>query len=543
MLKVLIVDDEMLVRNNLRSIINWEKNGFVICGEASNGSLAVRMMSEHKPDIIIMDISMPIMDGVDLSKHINDNFKQIKMIVLSSYDNYDYVRETMKNGAVDYLLKHRVNSELMLTTLNKVKKEIFEESKQMAESVQKQKRWEILSPLARQKFVKELVLGIKDNNDEIREYFSTLDFQVGTRNFVVVVMQIMNFMFVTEKFDDKEKNLFIQSVMDLCYQALNDFKNCIVSYIEQGKYVVIFSFEELRSEAHINSLLHEHLVRMSGTISRYAGIKVVFGTSQPCNNLYDIPKRYQQACKKPRGLLQPSDGINIEKDYYNDKDGQVSLSIYQEKSILSAIQILDSIEMESVISSIFGDLNIRCADYKSVHICTSEMMNIAFKVASKEGIKLNEISLGEGLTGESLNNCESAEKARIYIIGLYTELIEELKKLRKDNYSNYINDAVNFIRKNYRINISLNETAESIGITPSYLSRLFKEETNRGFTEYLTEIRVQAAKKLIDDGEKKIKEIYEIVGFNSYNYFFKVFKDIEGITPLHYAKRKSESKQ
>ena len=96
MLKVLIIEDEMLVRMNLTTLINWEKNGFVICGEATNGKDAIEKIEIQRPHIVIMDVVMPIMDGVELSYYISRKYKDVKMIVLSNYGEFDYVRETLK---------------------------------------------------------------------------------------------------------------------------------------------------------------------------------------------------------------------------------------------------------------------------------------------------------------------------------------------------------------------------------------------------------------------------------------------------------------
>ena len=109
MFKVLIVDDDVFARSNLKSLIDWEKNGFTIVGEASNGSNAIQLIENEQPDIVITDISMPVMDGISLIGYIEQKYSATKVIAISGYNDFDYVRQSMKKGAVDYILKHKLN--------------------------------------------------------------------------------------------------------------------------------------------------------------------------------------------------------------------------------------------------------------------------------------------------------------------------------------------------------------------------------------------------------------------------------------------------
>ena len=117
-LKVLIVDDDYMARTHIKSLVNWNKEGFEICGEAANGKAAIEIIDKKAPDIVITDMSMPVFDGASLIKHLEQNYPDIKAIAVSGYDDFDYVRKSMKSGAIDYLLKHKLDSPTLMEVLN-----------------------------------------------------------------------------------------------------------------------------------------------------------------------------------------------------------------------------------------------------------------------------------------------------------------------------------------------------------------------------------------------------------------------------------------
>lgn len=117
--KVLIVDDEYIMRQGIKHLVNWDKEGFLIVGEATNGKEALIMVEELKPHIVVMDVVMPVMDGVELTKEVHEKYPDIKIIVLSGFDDFCYVKETLKNGAMDYILKPTLTGEVFLEALKR----------------------------------------------------------------------------------------------------------------------------------------------------------------------------------------------------------------------------------------------------------------------------------------------------------------------------------------------------------------------------------------------------------------------------------------
>ncbi len=534
-LKVLLVDDEPLARGYIRSLINWESNGFFICGEASDGFDALAKMEQMQPDIVMLDVSMPGMDGVTLSKQIMSRYKSSKIIALSSYDNYDYVREVMKNGAVDYLLKHRLDVDMMLHTLEKAKEMIGEEVRKCEQEKRLAQEKEIFSPAMTRNYLKELVLGNKDNFSMMEEYFRSLDISTDKGSIIIGVMQINCFDLITYRYNDNKKDHLVKSIIDLCNQIIQSDTKGYVTYIEQGRFALLFYYIGNSGVGSIQNRVYDFKNRMENSLQLFLDLQTTFGFSPICSRMNSIDRFYQMACNELEQKTAANDLFDEAGNQDTLTDHCVSLSSNQEKQLLTAIETGNNGLSDLVIEEIFHVLQSRSPMSKGVQIVVKELLDVAFKVASKAGFDLGLIdSMGAGkrLGYGSLMEIKSGIK------DLYKTLSEEIHRINYHSYSRYVQQAIDYIHQYYPEEITLEKTAKEIGITYTYLSKLFKEETGISFTEYLNKVRIEMSKKFMDDG-KGIKEIYSNVGFNNYSYFFKVFKEVVGRTPLEYMKKKN----
>lgn len=527
MYKILLVDDEALARNHVRSLIDWEKQGFSICGEAANGEIAIEMVKKHAPHVMITDVSMSGMNGVSLCKYIHDHHEKVNVIMLSSYDNYDYVRETLKLGAIDYLLKHKMNRDTLLELLLKLRKRLEEENQKTKEKLYIEENWDRINLSVAQNYLKEWVTGTEDHYHTIQGYFQNLS-QVGTHNILISAMQVNNYFILTESFSEQEKNQFARSIVDLCQQSIPYSVIGIVSYVANGRFVFLFSFDSYKSENNIQQQLMQCTDRLKKMIETYMNIKVTFGNSCLSRQISEIPGHYASACKVLDGVLFGASDY-IEAREMNDL---FVLSLQQEKEILNGIAQIDVEQVNRVLEEVFSELKSRRADSDNVQWVISELIHLSRKIEKKSGLDGKAFKMEE--LKENLLNCmEELEDIQNWIQGIFQTLIEKLasEKYSSNQFSKYVQQAMKFVQLNYASPISLEETAEFIGITASYLSRLFREEIGISFTEHLNQVRINKAKHVILSSNIKIKDIYKKVGFSSYNYFFKVFKNVEGVTP------------
>lgn len=532
MYKVLLAEDEVLVRNYLRTLIPWETHGFVICGEATNGQAAVELIRDMKPDIVITDIHMPGMDGIALSKHIEANEPDIKLIVLSSYDTFSYVRETMKSGAIDYLLKHALEKDALLEVLGKARKEIEKVSRDNENRERVQRNWQTVA----RNYVKELVLGMEDRIEIIEDYFRHST-EVRIDHLMVVTMQVGNFPMITANYSEIERNQYVRSIHDLCRQSLGDARNGIVAHIEQGKFAFLLFFPNQRGESGMLQRASVDTKRIEQALYTYLNVQVAYGMSAVGHRLSQVHAMYRHAGEQLEyNLLQQYSGVRTAGAKAEGVD-ILTLTIEQEKELLAAVDYADHPKVRAILADIFESLRKPSVNSYSIQAVVSELIQIANKVWSKSGVQgdVDEEERASALPRERLREKVHLNDIEAWVQSRYTRLLDKLAQRKLAGVNPYVKQAMKFVRERYRDHLSLELAAEAAGISAPYLGKLLKEEVGVSFPEFVNRHRVEMSKQRIESG-RKIKEVFEDVGFSSYNYYFKVFKDVEGMTPQTYLK-------
>jgi two-component system, response regulator YesN len=534
--KVLIVDDDSIARTNIKTLIDWNKYGFEICSEAANGESSIEIIKELSPDIVITDMSMPVMNGVELIDYIEKNYPNIKVIALSGYDEYDYVRQSMKKGAVDYILKHTLNAEALINVLriacdmiNKEKAENDNRSK-----IQK-KLMESIS-IMQQKFIQELVSGGFDEIDEIKQKISELGLILDTNNLAVVAVEIDDFKLLKEKLTNKGVNKIISSFTDISTDILNDMSRAIITNIEDEKFIIIFSLGNIRSSLTIHNYITASIDRIKTSIKRYLNITACFSISGIIENIMNLSKHYSEADKVLKEKFFKGKDMIFQKHMENNTKKEIlNLDIKDEKVIIAALKSADRNKLYDCIGNIFNEVLLHCTSQRSIQMMCVELINIVNRIARESLIDAKTIYVDEDIPYEEMKKYETINEVKEWIESIYEKLLRllEISAVRPD-YTDPTKKAVEFIYRNYGKNISLNEAAEHIGVSSSYLSRVFKKDCSKGFNEYLNHVRVEHAKWLIESNDYKLKDIAKMVGFNNYTYFFTVFKDFVGMTPQEY---------
>jgi two-component system response regulator YesN len=533
MIKVMIVDDDSIARTNIKILIDWEKNGYEICAEAMNGEEAIQLIAETRPQIVITDMSMPVMDGITLIDHLSKNHPQTKVVVLSGYQEFDYVRKSMKYGAVDYVLKHTLNAQVLLEILNAAREKLMEELSEQARKSMLEEQINESKTLLRQKFISELVLGTVSDKDEITRKIADLKLEIECRNLAVILFEIDDYNAICEKFSSIEINKLISSVESISAEILKGDVKAVVSHLQDGKFVIVVSFGNIRSDLHIYNFIITTISRIRSSIKRYLNITACFSYSKTFIDIADIRKYFREA------EIALQDRFFRGKDQIIDRsrcaglyNGYINLELAEEKSIIEALKARDHNKIEECLDKVFSKIIVNKLSYNSVQMICAELINIVNRVARETDIDIKKVYSDKDIPYDSMRKMETLIEMREWIFRSYTRLADIIGEIKaNDSYSEYTKKAISYIQKNYTQNVSLNEAAEHIGISSSYLSRVFKEDCGIGFVEYLNNIRVGYAKQLIETEGLKLKDVAKRVGFNNYTYFFKVFKDVLNVTP------------
>lgn len=538
MVKVLLVDDETIARINLRCLINWEKEGCVICGEADSGPDALSKARELNPDIIFTDMNMAGMNGVEFIKNMRKISPSVRIIAFSAFDDFEYVRQSLKEGALDYLVKHRIDAESLLAILNTVKESLRKES------IEKQRMDKAMTmassgkALMKKDFLTKVLNGyVKENFEEImREYDICLD----ERNLVVAAARIDDYYLLKEKFTAQEFMVFLETVENILSNLCSEMGKTEYVYIDDGKFAFVMSFAGTASEAQINSNSVSNVCNFEATVKRFLNITMSFGISSICPSFTKLGEYYMEACAVlENGYYKGSSYIVQKNELPKDcaSESFNGLNVLDEKNIISYIRGMKRESVMHLLDEIFKRVKEKRASYNSIKMISVEMINILERLIKELGIPSNLVYPDNVNPYDEITRFRTMDELCIWFKKLYATLVDAYEKNSLDeHHSPIIKKAVEFIFKNYDRDISLSDVSHYVDVSPQYLSKLFKDECGKGFVNYLNNIRIEQAKRMLTEGVK-LKDLAERTGFNNYTYFFTVFKEITGMTPQQYEKR------
>lgn len=537
MIKIFILDDEAIARINLRHMIDWEKEGFSICGEADNGLDALKKVEESKPDIIFTDMNMAGMNGVEFIKRAKSIVPLAKIIAFSAFDDFEFVRQSLKEGAVDYLIKYKMESKSMLAMLEAIRDNIAHEN------IEKQKTDRIMEmatsgkALIQKNVIMNLVNGyIKENFTAIiKEY----EINIDDKNLIIAAARIDDFYNIKERFNAQELAVFTQTVNNIFSNICDEIGKTTYVCIEEGKYIFIMSFSDTSSESQISSKAISNIGIIESTIKRFLNITLSFGLSGICPTLAKICGFYQEAKKVlDDGYFKGSNYIIQKRELANNGIPKYAtgLTAAEEKNILSCIRVSKKEEVIKTLELIFKTMKDNKYPFDSVKMTCIDLINLLNRMIKEFGITSSRVYPNANSTYDEFKKFENLEELLNYFKLLYTSLMYVLDVNKLNNtYSPIVKKAIEYIINNYEKDIALSVVAEKVNVSPQYLSKLFKEECHKGFTSYLNNVRIEQAKLMLVEGIS-LKNLAQSSGFNNYTYFFTVFKEVTGMTPQQYEK-------
>lgn len=545
MLKTIIVDDDVFFHNNLKQLISWESEGFTICGTAANGVEALNLIAAVKPDLMITDMSMPGIDGVALIQQAFAVHPRLKVIALSAYKDFHYVKESLKRGAVDYLLKHTLTPVSLRTVLCSVKRSIEQEKRMEKEQNQIEEQINLGRSVLQQNFIKRLIFADQPSRTEIRTELKRLGLNLDLKNLVVAAGALDDYTLLEERYSTAELSELIQSLLNICQEILKDVGQSVISPLDGEDFVIIFSFGDLFSNQKIYNQVLTVLNRIRATLKRYLNITVSFGVSEVCSCISKVGLFYQQA----EQMLKKRFYHGKDRVFYDRTVGSVPnkvplLKVEEEKRLLELVKTQNREELNQALDTIFTRIQHhqpKISDSKMVFV---NLVSIVNRLIRDFELPSEMIYPEKDNPFVKLERFDTIQEVKDWLVALYNKLLDTMELYYLDeNLTDVTRAAVRFIQRNYQKPIGLLHIADAVGVNCSYISRKFKQECGQGVVEYLNTFRIKKAKILIENGGRTIKEVAEEVGFSNYNYFFKVFKDYLGMTPLTYERYYREQQE
>lgn len=532
MLKVMIVEDDIFDYTHLKNIINWNQEGFQISEQIKNVEEAKNKLAEEKFDILITDMKMPGKSGADLIKFAAVNHPEIKSIALSGYKEFDYVKKSLKAGAEDYILKHELRQDSLISFLNSLRKKIEQNKEDKNSDFFEESFFVDQKNILIQNFAEKLVRGHFNNKEDLKKQIELLSINFELKNIVITIGQFDNYKELQQKYSAAKLLNVKRSFINMADEILKENGKSFAVLKDEKNFLFLFSFRD-NSELKINNSTTSAINRIKSALKNYLNITASFAVSNILQSPLEIAKTYNQTAELLENKFYQGQDMIIYQNQNNRVDNQkFNLDIKREKLLLKYIEEKDSASLKNELESLFAEIARIKPGLSVLKMTLISLINIINSSIKDEGLNGEKIFDEKGNPYQKLEKLNSLVEFENWILKIYSNLIKELKN--KNQYSNLINRMLLYIDKNYNQDLTLSEVAAEIGVSYSYLSRKFKEECGQGFSDYLNQLRIKKAKKLIAEGNNNIKEIVNQVGFNNYNYFFKVFKDLEGLTPREY---------
>lgn len=540
-IKVFLVEDEMVIRRGIKNSIDWEKEGYIFCGEASDGELAYPMIIKEKPDILITDIRMPFMDGLELCKLVKKELPNIKILILSGYDEFDYAKEAIRLGVTEYLLKP-ISSGKLLEALNGVSESIRreKEDKDLVRKYMEEMREN--TEHEKQKFFEQMIAGNLSMADALetgKKY--EMNLSAGMYNLLL-------FRFTLGEENRKSGELLGEA--EYAIEKLTERLEYVFEFqrgVEGWAFLLMADNEEQMSE-RVKELSKdlEEIMKNYSTIAYFGGI------GQPVARLRELEESFREAERAlaARFTMELNRIISVE-----------DIRMAQNVDTLDDIEITSFGEIEKTRTMLEKFLNNGAEDeideFVDVYINELPEENLKsvlmrqYIIMDAYIVMMSFCEKIEGIEGEmqaqseelknSMKTIQTLEEIKNYIRMLLKKIIGVRDTISGRRYSDIIEIAKDQIRKTYMSDeISLNTIAAEVGMSPSYFSSIFSKEMGKTFVEYLTEIRMDRAKELLMCSSMKTSEIAYEVGYKDPHYFSYIFKKTQNCTPKEFRARGKE---
>lgn len=540
-IKVFLVEDEMVIRRGIKNSIDWEKEGYIFCGEASDGELAYPMIIKEKPDILITDIRMPFMDGLELCKLVKKELPNIKILILSGYDEFDYAKEAIRLGVTEYLLKP-ISSGKLLEALNGVSESIRreKEDKDLVRKYMEEMREN--TEHEKQKFFEQMIAGNLSMADALetgKKY--EMNLSAGMYNLLL-------FRFTLGEENRKSGELLGEA--EYAIEKLTERLEYVFEFqrgVEGWAFLLMADNEEQMSE-RVKELSKdlEEIMKNYSTIAYFGGI------GQPVARLRELEESFREAERAlaARFTMELNRIISVE-----------DIRMAQNVDTLDDIEITSFGEIEKTRTMLEKFLNNGAEDeideFVDVYINELPEENLKsvlmrqYIIMDAYIVMMSFCEKIEGIEGEmqaqseelknSMKTIQTLEEIKNYIRMLLKKIIGVRDTISGRRYSDIIEIAKDQIRKTYMSDeISLNTIAAEVGMSPSYFSSIFSKEMGKTFVEYLTEIRMDRAKELLMCSSMKTSEIGYEVGYKDPHYFSYIFKKTQNCTPKEVRARGKE---
>lgn len=555
MYRVLIMDDEEPSRDAIRILGEWSQCGFGEVLEAANGMEGLQLVRELKPDLVFVDMKMPVMNGVEFLQMMEEVNPDILIIVISGYDDFEFTRQAIKSRVLDYLLKP-VNRKALNQALHKAAETIRDRSKRLHDSIER----DIALNMSLPKLKENTFLSILDHNgvDQVdRSQLKLIDPDHQTKSFRTAVIHILNLEAVKRDRFKQDAALLRFAVTNLINEISSEAFQCFSfgNPKKEKEIIAVLSCDESQEreldqedqELELERLAVYFMEKVSRKLRELFGIKSVTGIGSTAPDMNRLARSYRSA----EAILESVNLIGIKEGaVYHTPQGTEDAD---NLSVINRIMLIRGAlqgDHYSLVPGIIGEYvkAIRSSGYFS--------MGSMNRTLQEFWILMHDIALELGVPrGDLAQDCrEMLHKHGLFFdvaeFGDFERLLQHIgdyfcgmirERASKRSGAFHIQDIRDYVRSHYFEDIKISMFTEKYYLSREYLMRLFKQEYGYGIYEYVLRLRMEKAQELLADPNMKIQHISDMLGYKDKNYFSKAFKNFYGMSPSDYRLQKQRN--
>ena len=522
MYKVVFIDDELMVRKNIIKKIEWEKYGFCIVGEADNGKDALDVIDYTNPDVIITDIDMPFMDGLEMSKIVSQKYPMIKIVILSGFDEFKYAQRAVELNVTEYVLKP-ISSEVLIKILVKIKATIDEEILKKENIELLRKHYLESLPVLKGNFLSSLVAK-KQRKEEIINKATYYNIDLNGDIFACAVVSIDKNVFNEKKFSEEEEELNRYGVLNIMEEVVS--KHSLGLVFSRDNYIVAVMKNNDKSKEYMISKIFRALEEVRQCIEKYMKFTVTIGIGGLCTSIENIDGSFYGGVSalEYRFVTGNNKLIYID-DLEPEKTKNMIFDDNKEHMLLSSIKFGTEKDVYNTLDVLFKDITEVKASFSDYQIYLLEILAAITKMSKDLTLDFSAILDPKYNIFAEMFKFNTTSEVKQWFEKICVKIMNLIGSKRKNSGKILVDKAQEYIKENFADNeLSLNKVSSYIHISPNYFGNIFKTETGETFANYLLRIRMETAKNILCSTNYKNLQIAEKVGISDQYYFSHCFK-------------------
>ncbi len=519
MYRVLVVDDEQIVLDALKFMISKREDEVVVCGTASSGREAIEMTKSLIPDIVIMDIRMPGINGIEAIKEIKHYYPEIRFVIISAYEQFEFAKQAVQLGVKEYLLKP-INRAKLNGVLNQIISELENERQQKNRDLETMERLQNMMPFLENGFIYSIISN-SDALNEMKKVIQLLDVKCDC-GYLMILQFHINEAHQTAHIDAFNTHLNLHEKADQLREIVKYKCNAIVGPLMINKMVIFVPSRQLgndydsRVEATNLAECLQAKIEEAFAIECSVGISSVVGLSE----LYYAYGQANKAINKTS-----SNEIYHIADLYEDYDASREKLKYQSQ----LIEALTHGRLEKSLKYFDSLFEVIKEQQDQIF----ELVVLIFRIAHDEAIEENQM-INYSTYLKEISQIEGKQALYQWIVARMKFISSQIQIKKDQKCSAMVERTKQHLNHHFTDELTLEGVARLQNVSPQYLSKVFKEETRFTFVEFLTRLRIELAQRLMMDSDKSVKEICYEVGYSDPNYFSRLFRKQTGLMPTEY---------